>query len=157
MARYPKNSSPKLTNELIEKFSTALKNGAYIETAAAYCGISKDTFYRWLKKAPTDDENGNYRKLSDAIERAWAIGEMADLEVINKAALGSPDRLALDENGKVIVDVNGRPVVEEYGCTPNWRASAWRLERKFPSRWGKNVSVNLKRDANIEIVFVDDE
>lgn len=160
MARYPKDSSPKLTEELIEKISEALKMGSYVETAVAYCGISKDTFYRWLRMAVKDDADGMYRKLSDAIQRSWAEAEMRDLEVLNKAALGSPDRLEVDENGNVVIDSDGFPVVAEYGLAPNWRVSAWRLERKFPERWGRKArgeTMRLEEKSSISVVFVDSE
>lgn len=159
MARYPKGSSPKLTKEIIEKITTAMRNGAYVETAVAYCGISKDSFYRWLRMANTDSENGLYRALSYAIERAWAEAEMKDVEAITKAVEGSPDQLAIDENGRVITDAHGYPVVAQYGLPPNWRAAAWRLERKFPDKWGRKTKVEIdsKPDfaESIEIVFVD--
>lgn len=157
MARYPKGSSPKLTEELIEKIATAMRNGAYVETAVAYCGISKDTFYRWLRMATKDSEKGLYRALSYAIEKAWAEAEMKDIEAITKAVEGTPDQLAVDEDGKVITDVNGLPVVAQYGLPPNWRAAAWRLERKFPQRWGRKTKLEPDGETNssIEIVFVD--
>lgn len=158
MARYPKGSSPKLTKELIEKIATAMRNGAYIETAVAYCGVSKDTFYRWLRLAVNDSENGLYKALSYAIERAWAEAEMKDIEAITKAVEGTPDQLAIDDNGNVITDVNGLPVVAQYGQSPNWRAAAWRLERKFPDRWGRRTKIEVDPVSEpIEIVFVDSE
>ncbi|SIS88550.1 hypothetical protein [Alicyclobacillus vulcanalis] len=52
-------------------------------------------------------KSGIYREFSDAIEKALAEAEMRDLLIIGKAA-------------------------EE-----NWQAAAWRLERKFPERWGR--------------------
>lgn len=156
MARYPKGSAPKLTKELIEKISRAVRNGAYVETAVAYCGISKDTFYRWLRMAANDNEKGLYKSLSYAIERAWAEAEMKDVEAITRAVEGFPDQLAVDENGKVIIDAKGYPVVAQYGLPPNWKAAAWRLERKFPDRWGRRSKVDLEANSqSIEVVFVE--
>lgn len=157
MARYPKDSSPKLTRDLISQICSALRNGCYVETAVAYCGISKNTFYRWLRLANTDDSNTLYKELSHAIEIAFAQSEMRDIEVINKSAQGSPDILVYDDEGNILLDSKGNPIISEYGLPPNWKAAAWRLERRNPSRWGKQCQVELSHneDNKIEIVFCD--
>jgi transposase-like protein len=49
MARFIKNSTQKLTSEVIAEICNAIEAGAYIETAAALVGISQNSFYRWLK------------------------------------------------------------------------------------------------------------
>lgn len=101
----------KLTPEVTEKFLTALKAGSYIETAAAYAGIHKDTLYEWLKKGSRDQAEGHSRTsaalFSDAVGKAMADCEMVDLATIRKAS------------------------------KMNWQAAAWRLERRFPDRWGR--------------------
>lgn len=156
MARYPKGTSPKLTLELIEEISLLLRKGCYVETAAAACGISKDTFYRWLRSGKTA-KNSLEGKLSDAVLKSVAESELRDLEIIDKAAQGTADKLDTDEQGNLILDSKGRPVVFEYGLPPNWKASAWRLERKFPDRWGRKTKVELDTEPenqSIEVVFV---
>jgi len=120
MARYPKGSTPKLTEKLIKKIARSIRQGAYVETAAAVCCISKDTFYRWLRQAETDHPNGLFKKLSYAVTRAMAECEIRDLKVIDKAA----------QSGK-------------------WKAAAWRLERRFPSRWGRVTRVRYDRVPDI--------
>lgn len=157
MARSPKGSTPKLTDELIEEISLLLRRGNYIETAVAACGISKDTFYRWLKDGKNDRSDSLQKKLSDAVMKSLAEAEVRDLEVIDKAAFGSPDIFAKDDEGNPLVDSSGNPIIEEYGLPPNWRVSAWRLERRFPDRWGKKTTLELDEINNtgIEITFVD--
>jgi hypothetical protein len=115
MARYPKNSAPKLTSGLIADISLAIRNGAYVETAVALCGISKQTFYRWLRQGETEEAPDLIRKLSDAVKKGMAEAEMRDLAVIDKAA----------QEGE-------------------WTAAAWRLERKFPEKWGRRSHVQLE-------------
>lgn len=156
MARHPKGSSPKLTLKLIEEISLLLKKGCYVETAAAACGISKDTFYRWLRKGKNDELNTLEKKLSDAIMVSMAESEVRDLEILEKAAQGTPDVLDRDEEGNVMSDSAGRPIVLEYGLAPNWKVSAWRLERKFPSKWGRRVKIETTiEDSSITIEFVE--
>lgn len=96
--------------------------------------------------------------MADAVLSSLAESEIRDLEVIDKAANGWPDKLAIDENGCLILDSKGFPIVEEYGLPPNWKASAWRLERKFPERWGRKVKMIEETDSSnnqIVVTFVD--
>jgi hypothetical protein len=67
------------------------------------------------------DKSGIYTGFSHAVEKALAEAEMRDLIIIGKAA-------------------------EE-----NWQAAAWRLERKFPDRWGRKdrVSATLKHTGEV--------
>jgi transposase len=108
MARHPKGTTPKLTNKLIGDVVTLIVNGNYVETAAAACGISKDTLYRWLRLAHSSEATPLVRKLSDAVVAALALSETRDVGSVNDAIKGG-----------------------------DWRAAAWRLERRFSSRWGK--------------------
>tara|TARA_R100001530_G_scaffold113355_1_gene80369 strand:+ start:448 stop:939 length:492 start_codon:yes stop_codon:yes gene_type:complete len=96
-----------------DKLIAAIQRGAYIETAAAFAGINKDTFYRWLKKGSIEKE-GPFRDFSDAVEKAMAESEVRDIDLIDRAA-----------------------------ASGTWQASAWRLERKFPKRWGRKQAHTL--------------
>lgn len=118
MARHPKGSTPILTDELIEKLAATIRGGAYVETAAAFCGISKDTFYRWLRAAEGEEATELLLRLSDAVKKAMAEAELRDLSVISKAA----------QDGV-------------------WQAAAWRLERKFNDRWGRQAKVQLEHSG----------
>jgi len=115
----------KINQSIIDKIVSAIRQGAYVETAAAYAGINKDTFYDWLKKGANEklerqkaiEKNIKRSKkyqlqvlFSDAIEKAMAESELFDLSVITQAA----------KNG-------------------TWQAAAWRLERKFPKRYGPAI------------------
>ena len=132
MARHPKASTPTLTDELIETIAQAIRVGSYVETAVALAGVSKDSFYRWLRQAESDDANEMTVKLSDAVKKALAESEKRDLDVIDKAA----------QEGE-------------------WTAAAWRLERKFPNKWGRQSKVQLEHTGMdggpIEIQSMTDE
>lgn len=114
----------KLTPELQDEICKVIRSGNYIETAAAFAGINKTTLYDWMKRGAREKERieknprAKIRKteepfveFSNAIEKALAHAEIRDVAIIGKAA-------------------------EE-----NWQAAAWRLERKFPERWGRKVMV----------------
>ncbi|MGB4501182.1 MAG: hypothetical protein WBI21_07950 [Natronincolaceae bacterium] len=46
----------KLNPETQNKIITAIRAGNYIETAAAYAGISKNTLYDWLRKGEREKQ-----------------------------------------------------------------------------------------------------
>lgn len=104
----------KLTPELQERVAAHVAAGAYVETAVAACGISKTSFYEWLRRGAEENE-GPHREFLDAVEKAQAEAELKDLENITRAA-----------------------------AEGNWQASAWRLERKFPDRWARRERMRLE-------------
>ncbi|WP_339174429.1 hypothetical protein [Anoxybacillus sp. FSL W8-1294] len=110
----------KLTPELQKKIIDAIRAGNYMETAAAYAGISKDTFFRWLRKGARA-KSGIYKDFHDAVEKALADAEVRDVMLIANAA------------------------------ATDWKAAAWRLERKFPDRWGRKerLSADLNHSGQV--------
>jgi hypothetical protein len=74
-----------LTDEVQERIVSALRAGAYIETAAAYSGIARPTLYLWIKKGRADPR-GRYGVFVDAVDRAIADSEVRDLALITRAA-----------------------------------------------------------------------
>ena len=101
----------KLTPKLQEQVVGYLRAGAYVETAAAAAGISKETLYSWLRRGAADEVP--FAAFAEAVEKAQALAEMRDLALIGKAA------------------------------ETEWTAAAWRLERKFPSRYGRRQAVEV--------------
>jgi len=137
-----KRGRPTKLDEVVqEKIVNAIKAGNYIETAAAYAGINKDTLYEWLKRGEREkqrlrkDKNLKINKaeepfvyFSDAVEKALAEAEMRNVLIISKTA------------------------------EAQWQAAAWWLERKYPEKWGKRDNVNLTTDKDgfrIEVEYVD--
>lgn len=125
----------KLTKEVQDAIVNAITMGCYVETAAAMAGIHKDTYYDWFKKGAKQSK-GIYRTFSDAVSRALAMSEFRDLAVIDTAAHGK--KASVDKDGKKIEAV-----------APNWQAAAWKLERKFPQKWGRHDRIELddQKDA----------
>jgi transposase len=96
----------KLNDELQNQICELLRWGNYIETACAFCGITKKTLYEWMKLGNLE-EQGIHRNFLNAVNKAQAEAEMRDVQNIHNAA------------------------------KTDWKASAWRLERKFPKKWGR--------------------
>ncbi len=116
-----------ISDQLVKDLVFAIHNGAYIETAAAYAGMARPTFYVYLKRGARaktavfnpDTGEHDYSQISfadrpfvrfiDTIKKALAVSELDDLSTINEA------------KGK------------------NWQAAAWKLERRFPQRYGRKL------------------
>jgi hypothetical protein len=130
----------KLNPEVQDKIVAALRAGNYQETAAMYAGVEARTFYRWMKRGESDGtEDEPYRQFRQAVEKAKADAEVRDVALIDRAAADG-----------------------------SWQAAAWKLERKFPNRWGrvnrteisgpegKPVEVRTSVEAILEALGVDD-
>src|SRR5262249_36307644 len=100
--RRVKGAPSKLTPAMQAEIVALVEAGNYIETAAAVCGIRKQTIYDWLKKGARQ-ERGKYHDFNRAIRAAQAKADAADLAIIAEAA----------RNGA-------------------WQAAGWRLERRNP-------------------------
>lgn len=111
-----------------------LKAGNFLETAMAAAGISRQNMTRWLTMGAKErnraqiDKRKRVRKkyqiyvdLLDAIEQAQAESEIRDVKIMEKAAKG------------------------------NWQAAAWRLERKYPERWGKKSTISHQGRVSIDV------
>ena len=69
-------------------------------------------------RAGRNQKRGRYRKFCTAVERAQAEAESRDVALIAKAA------------------------------TEDWKAAAWRLERKAPRRYGPRVQVAVQQELD---------
>jgi len=123
----------KLTPELIEKLCNFIRGGSYPETAAASCGIHKDTFHKWLRMGHARKQ-GLHTELSRAVEKAMADAENRDLAAIDMGATGVEAEYLRDEHGKLVY-VEGKPVCIRFAQKRDWKAAAWKLERRNPRRY----------------------
>lgn len=107
----------KLTPQVEKLICDAIRAGNYQETAAAYAGISKNTFYEWLKKGRRDKTGRSvFAQFVVAVDKALADAEVRDVATIVSAS------------------------------AEQWQAAAWRLERKYPERWGRKSTVKFDND-----------
>lgn len=85
----------------------AIDDGNYIETAAELAGLSKACVYEWLKRGEANETP--YRQFADAVKRAQARAEAAEVAKVRRA--GDDPRF--------------------------WAASMTYLERRHPDRWAR--------------------
>jgi transposase len=113
----------KITIEIQNEIVRAIRSGNYLETAASYVGLAHSTVRDWVRRGEREasrlEEDVDARPIksetpfmefSVAIKKAQAAAEIRDVIIIGDAARGT------------------------------WQAAAWRLERKYPDRWGKRES-----------------
>lgn len=124
-----------------------MRAGAYIETAAVVSGVSKQTLYAWCKLGHKKPKS-LYAKLLDAVERASEECTTRDLLNIDKCAMGVKNEYERDENGNLVVDGQGNPIVIQHGAKPDWKASAWRLEKRSSKFQRQETNINVKHPTN---------
>lgn len=142
-----------------ENIFDMIQKGNYGETAAAFAGISKSTYFEWLRRgrseirrikenprAKVDPVEADFVFFCQKVEMCLAECEAKGLGRIIKAAEGGFVTLEIkekkDSSGKVIETTTIRKIL-----APEWQAEAWRLERMFPKRYGRRLEVS-KGEAN---------
>lgn len=151
-----------LSTDVFNAIIASLRAGNYIETAAAYAGISKNTLFEWLKRGRREkrrlakdkrlrprSSEGQFVIFVDGVSRALAESEVRDTTMIAKAAAGGQAFTEIKE----IKDANGNVVstqITTKTLAPQWQAAAWRLERRYPKKWGRRVAIR-KDEGNGEM------
>lgn len=102
------NKAHRFNAKVAEEIIAYLHHGAFVETAAAAAGISKQTFYNWLRRARDPKRSSTaLRKFRRDVKQAMALSEARMIGFVSDAA------------------------------ETQWQAAAWHLERKYPQRWGR--------------------
>lgn len=99
----------KLNADTQAKLVTAIQMGATYELAAQYAGITYVTFNNWMNEGEAA-KTGVYFELFNAVKEAEGRAVVGWLAKIEKAA----------NDG-------------------SWQAAAWKLERRYPSKYGRTV------------------
>ena len=73
----------KLTKRVKNRIVTALRAGNYTTVAAAYAGIGRATFYRWMQRGK-EAQSGRYREFYEAVRQALAVAEVRAVAILRK-------------------------------------------------------------------------
>lgn len=74
----------KITKEIVEEITEYIKAGNYPEVAASLAGVSRRTFYGWLKKGH-EHKTGLHVDFLHSIKKAEDYAEAAAVERVRKA------------------------------------------------------------------------
>ena len=110
----------KLTPERQRLICKALREGHFIETACQLGGIDKSTFFRWVEQGERQP-SGEKSEFCDAVKKAMADAERKAVDQVHKAARDG-----------------------------TWQAAAWFLERRYPGRWGRRVTVSDTTERQLD-------
>jgi len=114
-----------LTDDVQDRIIAAVRAGSYLDDAAAYAGIARQTLWRWLSDGRTaQDKHDNNEKLTDR--------EQLLLEFCNAVEKARADA--------VIRNVG---IIQQAAQDGSWQASAWYLERTNPRKWGRHETVEI--------------
>ena len=123
--RKSKLHDPEVGAEIREAIAQKIRSGTPKRYAAESSGVPESTFYRWLEEGEKDkkaDVKSCYAEFWEAIRKAETVLILKNIKVIDEAA----------NDG-------------------SWQASAWKLERMFPSEFGRQAM-----DLRAELVGKDD-
>lgn len=120
---------PEVVNELL----TALKSGVYLSTACEYAGVNYNTVNTWIRKG---------RQLVTRYEiETWDTTPAEDTLM----------ELALEiDKAQAGVEIAGIATIKKAQNT-DWRAAAWLLEHRFPSRWSERKEIHHKVDVDVSV------
>jgi hypothetical protein len=123
------HGNARISEEIVQLVYEGVCLSETLDGAAAFAGVSRPSIWRWSRRGEAEirrldaDPDAEIRQsealyvdLFNALWRARARKTAHDLAVISHHA----------------------DVLED------WRASAWRLERRYPEQWGKRRRIELE-------------
>ena len=107
----------KLTAAVSKTICDAIGEGISLEGAAELANVSPSTAYEWFQRGLGEDPRGRgssraFAEFAESLTRARAEAELREMRAIVKAA-----------------------------AEGDWRAAAWRLERRYPKQYGRQQRV----------------
>lgn len=117
----------KLSRKLKERLFEALLAGNHLESACAYAGISYSTMAEWIRRG-----EGRHHARPSSNEFAQFAYEVR--AVIAEAEAQMVNRVSL-------------------AASSDWRAAAWMLERRHPTRWANSHRVQIEVDKELDKVL----
>lgn len=134
----------KYSKELIDKICKHLKQGATITTTCEAVGISRETFYDWMKKKPD---------VSDTIKKAMSIPDKkVENALFKSATMGHRyiekefKAVAVGEKIKMIPVKTVTKIIP-----PNVTAQIFYLKNRQPDEWSDKQDIEHSGGLNIKV------
>lgn len=132
--------------DITKRITATLSAGAPLNVAAAAEGINQATLYRWLQLGESEHpDDAPYVEFREAVLQARGRG--IAWHVANVASVAKGGQLK-----KHVVRTlrDGTVEEEKEWALPDWRASAFILERQAPGEFGKRQTLELTGSDAIE-------
>lgn len=147
----PPGPSDQLTIELVAEIVDRIEKGAFPLTAALAAGVTRSTWYRWIRQAEDGSADSRVRHLLQSVERAKGRLASRYYAIVSEAALGH-DRVLKKANGEPVLvpDEQGvlRPVIEKVPGQPTVAIRA--LEALMPDEFQRPTGGSPKGDVGRE-------
>ena len=136
-----------------------LRGGAHREEAARSVGISKASLYDWIKRGAlargraargetVERTERRFIQFLDAVEEAEAQAQLTDWSRLGTLAAGGVVQVTTREKVEMVTDADGKTterVIERVTTSdatlPSVAALTWRMERRWPHRFGRRVEL----------------
>lgn len=112
----------RLKPEVTELIVGLVRQGNYPEVAAKAAGLDGRTFRKWMIRGTAETE-GEYFDFAQAVHKAEGEAEARGVQQVALAA------------------ANG-----------DTSAAKWKLERRYPERWGAKVQLEVKEQLGRELI-----
>ena len=142
---------PRLTKLTPETHAKIIRfiypGGCYLESACAAAGIGTQTMRDWLKRAASKPRS-IYGKFAADVEEALGMDEARTVMTHERLSASSVE-------GKATCGKCGEKVTISVPVPGNVQLHAlqWKLERKFPKRYGNRIKVTQELESEIDAVF----
>ena len=136
-----------LTQESLDALLNAIRLCGHLTVALDFVGFDRSLVRTWVKKGRQDPES-LYGALARGIPKALAEGQLRNVTVIDRAAQGVAaeyERYPVGHKhaGELVFDGEGKPILKRPAMRPDWKASAFLLERAHANLWGSREHLTL--------------
>jgi len=114
------NKNLKISKELIDKIYNEIARGVPIHYACMIAGISKESYYRWIRLGREEDDD------SDSL---YKYVQLKHDEAIALAVASRVEKIRID---------------------PSWQSAAWWLERMAHDDFGKKQTIDANVNAKVK-------
>lgn len=137
----------KLTPETHKKIVRYVKGGCFLETACAAAGIGSQTMRDWMKKGAEKPNTKHGRFAADVHE---ALGTDEARTVMIHERLSSPTVAGKGPCQNCGAEVEVRVPVPG---NVQLHALQWKMERKWPKRYGNRIRVTQEVESEIDAII----
>jgi hypothetical protein len=123
------HGNARISEELVELIFQGVCLSETMEGAAAFAGVSRPSIWRWTRRGEAEIRRLDADPEAEIRESEELYADLFNALSCARARATAHDLAVISHHADVLED---------------WRASAWRLERRYPESWGKRRRVELE-------------